>query len=77
MTRSREPHPRRPTNLDGCDDLRYRRPTMPARDRLHAAVRRALERDGWTVTHDSYRLVSGRCQREEVVQWEIAKPGAR
>lgn len=35
---------------------------MPSRDHLHAAVRKALERDGWTVTHDPYRLVSGRRQ---------------
>jgi XisH protein len=35
---------------------------MPARDHLHHAVRRALERDGWTVTHDPYRVVSGRRQ---------------
>jgi XisH protein len=29
---------------------------MPARDRHHAKVRRALERDGWTVTHDPLHL---------------------
>jgi XisH protein len=33
---------------------------MPARDRLHPAVRRALERDGWEVTDDPLRLVVGR-----------------
>lgn len=34
---------------------------MPARDHLHATVRRALERDGWTVTDDPLRLkVQGR-----------------
>ncbi len=33
---------------------------MPARDRFHEAVRRALTADGWTITHDPYRLVSGR-----------------
>jgi len=33
---------------------------MPARDRLHPAVRRALERDGWEITDDPLRLVVGR-----------------
>ena len=33
---------------------------MPARDRLHDAVRNALVRDGWTITHDPLRLTSGR-----------------
>jgi len=33
---------------------------MPARDRLHDAVRNALIRDGWTITHDPLRLTSGR-----------------
>lgn len=33
---------------------------MPAKDRFHLAVRAALLKDGWTITHDPYRLVSGR-----------------
>jgi hypothetical protein len=33
---------------------------MPVRDRLHAAVRSALVRDGWTITHDPLRVTSGR-----------------
>ena len=33
---------------------------MPARDRLHNAVKNALIRDGWTITHDPLRLTSGR-----------------
>jgi hypothetical protein len=33
---------------------------MPARDLLHPAVRRALERDGWEITDDPLRLVVGR-----------------
>jgi hypothetical protein len=34
---------------------------MPARDFLHDAVRNALVRDGWTITHDPLRLnVPGR-----------------
>lgn len=34
---------------------------MPARDFLHDAVRNALIRDGWTITHDPLRLnVPGR-----------------
>lgn len=33
---------------------------MPQRDALHAAVRTALERDGWTITHDPLVLPIGR-----------------
>jgi XisH protein len=29
---------------------------MPARDRHHARVRRALEKDGWAITHDPLHL---------------------
>lgn len=29
---------------------------IPARDNIHAAVRNALVKDGWTVTHDPLRL---------------------
>jgi XisH protein len=29
---------------------------MPARDAYHKHVRHALERDGWTITHDPLRL---------------------
>ena len=29
---------------------------MPARDQYHQTVRQALEKDGWTITHDPYRL---------------------
>lgn len=29
---------------------------MPKRDELHQPVRRALEKDGWTVTHDPLYL---------------------
>jgi hypothetical protein len=32
---------------------------MPARDSIHSAVRRALERDGWEITDDPLRLVVG------------------
>jgi hypothetical protein len=35
-------------------------PAMPARDSVHQHVRRALERDGWTITHDPLRLSLGR-----------------
>jgi len=31
-----------------------------ARDRYHAAVRIALEKEGWAITHDPYTLPSGR-----------------
>lgn len=29
---------------------------MPARDYYHEVVRNALQKDGWTITHDPYRL---------------------
>lgn len=29
---------------------------MPARDIYHAPIRNAIEKDGWTITHDPYRL---------------------
>jgi hypothetical protein len=32
---------------------------MPARDTYHDAVRRALIKDGWTITDDPFRLVWG------------------
>lgn len=32
---------------------------MPARDVYHAAVRNALIKDGWTITHDPYTLSFG------------------
>ncbi len=31
-------------------------PAVPARDVYHDHVRRALERDGWTITHDPLRI---------------------
>jgi hypothetical protein len=33
---------------------------MPAKDTCHVAVRNALEKDGWLITHDPYRLIIGR-----------------
>ncbi len=32
---------------------------MPARDIYHDAVRHALEKDGWTITHDPLRITVG------------------
>ncbi|MGC8643363.1 MAG: element excision factor XisH family protein, partial [Isosphaeraceae bacterium] len=29
---------------------------MPARDLFHECVRHALVQDGWTITHDPFRL---------------------
>ncbi|MBC7776715.1 MAG: hypothetical protein H7246_14875 [Phycisphaerae bacterium] len=31
-----------------------------ARDKFHAHVRIALENDGWTITHDPYKIMIGR-----------------
>ena len=33
---------------------------MPAKDLYHDVVRRALEKDGWTITHDPYTLRLGK-----------------
>jgi hypothetical protein len=33
---------------------------MSARDRYHDTVKQALIQEGWTITHDPYRLVIGR-----------------
>jgi hypothetical protein len=33
---------------------------MPAKDKYHESLRRALEKDGWTVTDDPFRLVWGK-----------------
>jgi hypothetical protein len=33
---------------------------MPARDDFHDAVRKALEKDGWSISHDPFRLGWGR-----------------
>ncbi len=30
--------------------------SMPAKDKYHHQVRRALEKDGWSITHDPYFL---------------------
>ena len=32
---------------------------MPARDEIHDAVKKALIKDGWTITHDPYPLPFG------------------
>lgn len=33
---------------------------MPARDIFHDAVKKALIKDGWTITHDPYKIAVGR-----------------
>lgn len=39
----------------------YKKPfSMPAKDFYHETVKTALERDGWTITHDPYRIMVGR-----------------
>jgi hypothetical protein len=37
---------------------------MPARDLNHDIVRNALQKDGWTITHDPYVIDYG-----DLVQW--------
>jgi hypothetical protein len=41
-----------------CDRYKLLRKTltMPARDYYHKVVLNALKKDGWTITHDPYRL---------------------
>lgn len=34
-------------------------PSVPQRDRYHDAVRRALVKDGWTITHDPLTVPAG------------------
>ncbi len=29
---------------------------MPAQDQIHQPVRNAIEKDGWTITDDPYRI---------------------
>ena len=41
---------------------------MPQKDKIHDAVKNALIKDGWTVTHDHYRIKYG----EEKVFIDIA-----
>ena len=33
---------------------------MSARDKYHTTVKNALIQDGWTITHDPYRIAIGR-----------------
>ena len=33
---------------------------MPAKDIYHDTVKRALEKDGWTITHDPFPLQIGK-----------------
>ena len=33
---------------------------MAARDKYHDAVKKALVEEGWTITHDPYRIAIGR-----------------
>jgi len=35
---------------------------MSKRDRYHYEAKRALEKDGWTITHDPFRLQIGEPQ---------------
>src|SRR5438045_800907 len=45
---------------------------MPAKDVYHDAVKNALIRDGWTITHDPYTLSYGR--RDVYVDLGAEKP---
>lgn len=45
---------------------------MPAKDTYHAAVRNALIKDGWTITHDPFTLTFG--QRGVYVDLAAERP---
>jgi hypothetical protein len=45
---------------------------LPAKDVYHNAVRNALVKDGWTITHDPYTLTVGR--RDVFVDLGAEKP---
>ncbi|MGL4880890.1 MAG: element excision factor XisH family protein, partial [Waterburya sp.] len=32
---------------------------MPAKDKFHQIVKTAIQKDGWTITHDPYPLQAG------------------
>ncbi|MCI0378509.1 MAG: hypothetical protein L0215_12945 [Gemmataceae bacterium] len=48
---------------------------MPARDLYHGAVKNALIKDGWTITHDPFTLSFG--ARNKVLDSVFAEPIAR
>ncbi len=37
---------------------------MAAKDKFHDAVREALEKDGWKITHDPLQVKFGRVERQ-------------
>ena len=37
---------------------------MPAKDKFHGAVRIALEKDGWTITHDPLQVKLGKIEMQ-------------
>ena len=37
---------------------------MPAKDKFHGAVRIALEKDGWTITHDPLQVKLGKVEMQ-------------
>ena len=41
---------------------------MAARDKYHNSVRKALEKEGWTITHDPYRIEPG----DQVIKIDLA-----
>ncbi len=40
-----------------------------ARDTYHDAVRRALEKEGWTITDEQYYLAVGEAELAIIVLW--------
>ncbi len=42
---------------------------MPAKDTYHDAVRHALVKDGWTITHDPFTISWDDPVKEVIVLW--------
>ncbi len=42
---------------------------MSARDLFHDIVKKALQQDGWTITHDPYALSADNIDQEAISQW--------
>jgi hypothetical protein len=40
----------------GCNYSGGERENMPARDKIHESVKKALTKDGWTITYDPFRI---------------------
>ena len=44
---------------------------MPAHDIYHDTVRHALESDGWTITHDPYKISIENSRPDYQIDWTV------